>query len=549
MASPTVAATNTSTGTGTNHTVNLPANISSGNLLTVIFGYAIEGNTISWPADWTPIPNGAVEQAAGSSSCIASAYKQADGSEGASITVTSSLSTRSAHSSYRITGHINPSTQAPEAANAIGTNGQSDPPNKAVTGGSKDILVIAAGSNSGLTEITGAPANYTNLLNPFVDTGSAGSSTNLGTAQRQLTASSEDPGAFSGAASTSEWAALTIIIHPATGTQFNQSVSGGITPSGVISKMAGKIVAGSNTPSGTVNKSTSKSFSGNLSSIVGTVSKSVQKSLAGTISAITGTLNTARIILINLSGSITPSGTLDKLTAKSLLGSISSITGTIEKQTSKLFSGSATPSGTLSKTTSKLLEGALPLSGGLFKQIGKILSGILTTAGELITEFTGGATTYFKDLAGEIIPSGQISKLTSTSKSGTLSLSGGLLKLTQKLLSGILSAGGELLPAGRFTKFLEGVLESSGAISKNTSKEFSGTVSLSGQINKLISKTISGILNFIGNVFGLTGEQQPDNRIYLEGSIVNVENLTGSVENVVVFRGNRVTTINLIGKK
>lgn len=217
MAFPSVAGRQTSSvvTNNTSHIVSLPASIASGNLLIVVFSYGITANTISFPAGWTAITNGAAEETGGSSHGIATAYRQADGSEGASITVTSSVATRSAHVVLRITGHENPATQAPEAAATNGANGNADPPNLAPTGGAKDYLWIACGANSHLDIYTAAPTNYTDLTQTEADTGTAGNSAQVGTGERQLNAASENPGAFTGANAVAEWAAVTIAIHPA----------------------------------------------------------------------------------------------------------------------------------------------------------------------------------------------------------------------------------------------------------------------------------------------------------------------------------------------
>lgn len=219
MASPTVAATNTSatTSAGTAHTVNLPASIAAGNLLLVFFAYhAPDGAETISATGWTNISGFVTRQGAQSLHAL---YRQADGGEGATVTVTSSISTKAAHTSYRITGHEDPATQAPEAGtgtSGTGAANAADPPSVTVTGGSKDILAIASMALQTET-YTGqaAPTNYTNLLT--TNSGTAGTVPTNGmiqTAERQLTASSEDPGVF-GHTDATPWCAQTIIIHPA----------------------------------------------------------------------------------------------------------------------------------------------------------------------------------------------------------------------------------------------------------------------------------------------------------------------------------------------
>lgn len=219
MASPAVAATNISSidAVNTSHTVNLPASISAGDLLIVVFGYVVRANTITWPGTFTPITNAKIED--GTRGCLDIAYRWADGTEGATITVTTSITTKSAHTSYRITGAENPSTQAPESqTGASGSGANADPPACTPTGGSKDYLFIAAAFNSNEFTFSVFPTNYTNGIQD--NTGAAGAATingTVGSAQRQLTAASDNPGTFTYGTATSTWAAQTVVIHPPAG--------------------------------------------------------------------------------------------------------------------------------------------------------------------------------------------------------------------------------------------------------------------------------------------------------------------------------------------
>jgi len=171
-AAPSVAATNTSATTtaNTSHTLNLPSSIASGDLLIgMLSGYIGSGSTavdISWPSGWTEF----FEQDASTGTlhlAVAGAYRQADGTEGTSITVTTNLSVLAAHNAYRITGAADPATQPPEAASIPYTTGANsiDPPSLSPTGGAKDYLwlAVAAWRRTGLTA-TADPTNYTNAI-------------------------------------------------------------------------------------------------------------------------------------------------------------------------------------------------------------------------------------------------------------------------------------------------------------------------------------------------------------------------------------------------
>lgn len=205
---PIVAATNTSVRetTGTSHTVNLPAGITSGDLLIVFFG-AGNGVTVTWPGGWTEFTSGTV---AGSVQQNA-AYRRADGTEGASITVTTSAARRSVHASYRITGHH--ATSNPEGASATGTSANPDPPNLAPSWGTaEDVLWIVSETHSTSDAITAYPTNYGNTL----EIATSVSALRLGSARRELNASSENPGTYT-IANSRDWVAGTAAVRPAAG--------------------------------------------------------------------------------------------------------------------------------------------------------------------------------------------------------------------------------------------------------------------------------------------------------------------------------------------
>lgn len=210
MASPTVAATNTSeeTTATSSHGVDLPAGVVSGNLIVSVFS-SDGDSTVSFPAGYTEF----FELMAGSRNTLSFAYRQADGGEGASFTVTTSADRQSAHVTYRITGHENPATQAPEASTgatetSLDTN--PDPDSITPTGGSKDYLFIAAHGHNNDRTTTAFPTSYSNGLS---EQGSGGGACGVASAERQLTATSEDPGTFTISAGA-EWVAATIAIHP-----------------------------------------------------------------------------------------------------------------------------------------------------------------------------------------------------------------------------------------------------------------------------------------------------------------------------------------------
>lgn len=221
---PSVAATNTSTTTSaaTSHTVNLPSGIQSGELLiSLITVYNDSGSTpidVTWPGGWTEF----FEQDATSSTLhlvTSGAYRQATGSEGSSITVTTNVGGYAGHNSYRITGAADPAVQPPEVSTTpyIDDPGTTiDPPSLSPTGGANNYLwlAVAGWRRSGRT-LVGSPTNYTNTLD--ANSGGGAPGVHLVSARRQLNAASEDPGLFTVSANSERKIGATIAVHPAGG--------------------------------------------------------------------------------------------------------------------------------------------------------------------------------------------------------------------------------------------------------------------------------------------------------------------------------------------
>lgn len=189
-------ANNTASNT---HTVNLPADIAAGDLLIAML--MISGiRNVTWPDGWSVDPDQQF------------AYKIADGDEGASITVdTDGAGVTSAHTTYRLTGHdANNPVQSTEAVQFSGT--QPDPPNLAPSWGAADTLwIVAAGWINGTITVNAYPSNYTNGRTD------AGNSTGvaIGSARRELNASSDNPGQFTLSSTATVGAVITLAIQPA----------------------------------------------------------------------------------------------------------------------------------------------------------------------------------------------------------------------------------------------------------------------------------------------------------------------------------------------
>lgn len=216
MASPVDAgraATNVSTA-ATPWTITLPASVAAGDLLICFIRGST--NTISSFTGWTQL---AIDSSDASDDQTAIYYRWSDGADPVSLAWVAN--TKGAAITWRITGAANPATQAPEvSAVAVGTTTANTCNPNAVTptGGSKDYLFLAMGGEDQETgAFTAAPTNYINLQ--AANSGTGGLATTnvlMGGASRQLTAASDDPGAFTHAAAGNGWTAFTVAVHPST---------------------------------------------------------------------------------------------------------------------------------------------------------------------------------------------------------------------------------------------------------------------------------------------------------------------------------------------
>ncbi len=113
MAFPQVQTTNTASNANTtSHTVNLPTGITSGDLLIAV-GSIDAVETTTWPAGWDPL----VDEVNGGTVMTCDVfYRDADGTEGSTITVTTGTSEHSNWEVWRIDGHD--SASPPEATSS-----------------------------------------------------------------------------------------------------------------------------------------------------------------------------------------------------------------------------------------------------------------------------------------------------------------------------------------------------------------------------------------------------------------------------------------------
>jgi hypothetical protein len=292
------------------------------------------------------------------------------------------------------------------------------------------------------------------------------------------------------------------------GSTFTQSMSGSVTPSGLLIKRTGKLYLGTNTPAGALTRQTGKLLLGSEAAS-GVLIRQARKTLTGSETP-AGTISNTKVALKTVTGSETP-------------------TGALTRQTGKQLAGSETASGTLTRRVGKLLTGSETAVGVLIKQARKLLTGSESATGSLSNTFVpGGGSTFTKSLAGSLTPSGVLLKLPIKLVVGAVTPAGTLQRRIGKLFSGSESATGVLIkqvthllvgsetPAGtvasakvallaisgsvgsagslirRANKVVQGAITSSGSLAARTSKVLAGSASPSGSLGKRLSTLMTG---------------------------------------------------------
>jgi len=216
---PSIAATATTPGSAaaTNKVCNLPANIAAGNLLLLQLRSA-DAETHSTPTGWTQLFLN--DSSDGATDVHSLWYREADGNEGASVTVNGTVSLKFSSLSWRITGHESPAVQVPEFSTlAVGSSTTPDPPSFTPAGGPKDFLLIWMGCWEG--EQTSPPAsnptNYgSNIIGASSGVGGAiATNCRSASASREANITTEDAGSWT-ISVLDDWTAWLVVVHPET---------------------------------------------------------------------------------------------------------------------------------------------------------------------------------------------------------------------------------------------------------------------------------------------------------------------------------------------
>jgi hypothetical protein len=200
------------TTAGTSHAINV-GSPASGTLLVVAVRFAVAPGTVTFTG-YNLIATSDVDA---SDDTMNIYTRVADGSEGATDTLTTANSTKLAAICWEITG-AGTSITVPNPATFTTAANSANPPAVAPVEGSRTYLILAiAGQDGEVGAYTAAPTNYTSpgLVTANSGTGGAASSNcYMGGASRQVTGTGDDPGVFTHGAATAGGLAWTVAIHP-----------------------------------------------------------------------------------------------------------------------------------------------------------------------------------------------------------------------------------------------------------------------------------------------------------------------------------------------
>jgi len=224
---PIIAASGTSSSaSGTSHAVSV-GSPTVGELSVIFANYysLVNSPTITWASDYIEIFQKTSNDGAGHYQTSGAAYKVATGSEGASVTVTTSVASTGTYGYYRITAGTY-STYITSGTAATGNSVNPNPPSCTSTYVNANCLYIAvsASTYNGVTthSVLSYPTNYT--IGQI--TGQVAGSGAIGIASYYLNTSSADPGTFA-LSGSNPWIAQTICIYPGKATASATGITSG----------------------------------------------------------------------------------------------------------------------------------------------------------------------------------------------------------------------------------------------------------------------------------------------------------------------------------
>jgi len=224
----------------TTHNVSMPASVTTGDLLLVFMAVDMDGlstnGQITNPTGWTVVIAGNIGPS--NTQRLGCFAKVSDGTEGGTtVNFATSNSQTAAAQCYRIAagswGGTGIGTDVVASSNATATNTTITPP--ALTPSfpsTNDTLWIVATGIELTVSFSTHPTGYSNDTYTTGSTGTEADNSNLATASKTSTATSETPGTFTVTGTGSRWTAATIAIQGKAAITFSMTMSGGITLAG-----------------------------------------------------------------------------------------------------------------------------------------------------------------------------------------------------------------------------------------------------------------------------------------------------------------------------
>ena len=465
MALPTYRASTTASNTsGLSTAISSPSSTAIGDVLTVVYtGYSsgTYSPTPVLPSGWTLLKqdiqtgNGYtvhtytarfVATAAGAKSFTFSSSMTASGSYGADLALVCCYNQDS-------------TTPVDDSQVATVPNGTTATSPAATATVANDLILCVYVDNGNTGAIPSLPSGLTSAVSYQDSTNGTGirvgyaSLASSGTTPTYTSTFGETVNPSSGVFGTM----FTVLIKAASsgGTTYPQSLSGNITPSGVLIKKTNLPLSGTLQPFGALIKRTGITLTG-LVSATGSLVKQTSSFLSGSV-GIVG--NLVKQNSLTLSGLIVATGNLTKQTSLSLSGLVQ-VVGGFTKQASVALSAFVSPSGGLVKQTNLPLNGRVTITGGLAKQTETNISGTIQPTGII-----GTSIVFIVQLVGSIFPTGALSKMAKKVLSGSIAIQGMIGKKTSIAITGTIALAGILATAMTLMQSESGTIIMTSALS------------------------------------------------------------------------------------
>lgn len=247
------------------------------------------------------------------------------------------------------------------------------------------------------------------------------------------------------------------------------SPAGTAPVAGQVGKTAAHVPTGSISTAGTITKAISRALTG-AAATAGNLTRAVTATYTGTLPG-AGTLDTLRLKLLAVAGTITATGSITRAAARALTGSTAP-TGATTSGAATKATGTATPTGAVTKSVTQTITGAIASAASLATQaisgtIRRTFTGAATLAGDLATHIA-------TSLAGSIDTEGDINRTATTSAYTGASTPTGVTTKTPKVTpAGSIASSSTIIRTARTA--LAGIAAPAGSIYRTVRTALAGT--------------------------------------------------------------------------